>query len=380
MKVLFIQIIEKLAGSEKYFLECIPLLKAKGIDCEFLAVYRTNIKTKFRDVTDAMEDLDIKVHYIPTATSINFPLLKSINKVIKEGDFDLVHGHLLYSDVWLSLIKIMYNRKLKIGSTKHSYDLKFAELYGFDSSKRLYNLYYFLCRFSEKFINRSFTVSHSLRKLFIDLKISKADKMDVIYHAFESKYLPAENSEEYRFAPQQLVLVGRMIEMKGHRFTIDALSIVVKKFPKVQLVFVGDGPEKPKIKKQIEELGLADNIQFVGYRNDAMHFMANSDITLVSSTAEAFGIVYIESFEVKTPVITFDVPAGNELIKNEISGCLIEPFNSQKMADKIIELLEQPEKRIALAEAAFDRLNSELSSENMINKTIEFYNKILDEK
>ncbi len=377
MKVLFIQILEALSGSEKYFIEIMPLLKAKGIECEFLCVYRDNGKTGYREITDLMEAKDIKVHYLKTKSSINFTLLKNINKVIKKGNFDLIHGHLLYSDVWLACIKILFNRKLKVVSTKHSYDEKFASLYGFDSSKRLYNLYFFLCRFSEPFINRSFAVSHGLKKLFLGLNIGKEDKMDVIHHAFETKYIPAAKPDRYRSSEKQLILVGRLTAFKGHKYAFEALKIVLKKHPEAKLVILGRGEMEADLKNQCQEMGIAESVEFKGFQAEAMHFMANSDIVLIPSISEPFGIVFIEAFEVKTPVICFDVPAGNELILDDKSGCLIAPYNVNQLADKINELFQSPSKRNALAEEAFKRLKNELSPDVMVDKTIEFYKKSL---
>ncbi len=377
MKVLFVQIIRGLSGSEKYFIEIMPMLKKQGIDCEFLCVHLTEDQDKYKVVTTPLEQSGIKVHCIESRNTLNYGLLKAINTVVKAGQYDLLHAHLLYSEVWLTLVKILFNRKLKLVSTKHGYDEKFTHLYGFDPSKRLYNLYYFLCRFTEKFMLRSFTISQGLHKLFIGINICKADKLDLIYYGFEKKFATLRQENTYREAPQQLLIVGRLMPYKGHTYVLDAMPKVIEQFPDVKLLIIGTGPIEQELKEQVKTLQIEKAVDFKGYSTAAMQYMASSDILIVPSKSEGFGIVFVEAFEVKTPIVAFDVHASNELIEDGKSGHLVRPFDVDEMAEKIIDLLIHPEKRKLFVENGYKRLAHPFNPKRMVTETMTFYERVL---
>lgn len=378
MKILFIQIIRGLSGSEKYIIETMPLLKERGVDCEFLCVHLPQDGDKYRLVTNPLEEQSINVHYIETKSTLNYALLKNINKVVKKGNYDLVNSHLIHADMWMAMVKILFNRKLVLVSGKHGYDDVFTQKFGHDPTKRLYNAYYFSALFAERFINRSFAISTGLCKLFEALKISNPKKMDRIYYGFRTNYTPNPDSKKLRTSPQQLCIVGRLLKLKGHEFAFRALQIVLQKFPETQLVIIGDGVERENLEQLTKDLKLENHIQFKGFQKNAMDYMAQSDIVLVPSKSEGFGIVLIEAFEVKIPAIAFDVPASNELIEDGKSGYLIKPFEVEDLANRIIELLGDEAKRTFLANNAYQRLKNYFTPERMADETIAFYKKALN--
>ena len=377
MKVLFIQIVQGLAGSEKYFIEIMPMLKAKGVDCEFLCVHLSEDSDKYQLVTDPLEKSGIKVHFVESKTRLNFGLLKNINKIIKTGSFDFVNTHLIYGEVWLALIKIFFNRKIKIVSTRHGYNADFTDKYGFDPNKRVYNLFYILTRFAGLFSSGSIAVSQALKDFYIGQKVCKKDTVDVVHHSFDFDVQVSEKAKSLRKSKHQLVIVGRLIGFKGHRHLFSAISKLVDKYPSLKLFVVGKGDLRSTLEEQVKSLKLEEHIVFEGFQKNPIDYMIASDIVMIPSTSEGFGIVFLEAFASQTPVIAFNVSASNEIIIDEETGLLVKPYDVDEMAAKIDRLLSNSEERRRLSENALERLNTYFKPERMVDETIAFYERRL---
>ncbi len=380
MKILFVQIVRKLAGSEKYIIEVMPLLREKGIDCEFLCVALKEDSMRHLEVTEKLETLDIKVHTIISDTTFSYALLKKIYAVVKIGNYDLINSHLIHADVWMACVKRLFDKNLILVSTKHGYGNAFTTKHGHDASKRMYDSYYFSAVFAEKSVQRSLLISKGLQNLYTALKICKKEKTEVISYGFITEYTPPAKNEGYRISPNQLCIVARLLELKGHKYVLQALPKVIEQIPDVQLVLVGDGEEKDNLDHLIQELQLTDYVKFMGFRKDAMAFIANSDIMVLPSKSEGFGIVFLEAYEVKTPVIAFDVPACNEVIIHNETGFLVTPFDIEELSQRIIELLQSKEKQKRFTENAYKRLKTFHTPERMVKETVQFYYKALENK
>ena len=172
MKILFVQKVKAIAGSEKYFLGLIPELEKRGIQTEFVCVYNKNDKEKTLEFIKLYEHLHFKIHTIEVKSDKSiFKTLRKIRSLYLNGNFDLVHSHLIHADLWCTLLKRMLVIKCPIVSTKHGYEEKFISENGFNVKALPNNLYYKICRFSEKKITLSFAVSEGLKKLFIESNI-----------------------------------------------------------------------------------------------------------------------------------------------------------------------------------------------------------------
>ncbi|KXX70407.1 glycosyltransferase family 4 protein [Flammeovirga sp. SJP92] len=377
MKVLFIQKVKGLAGSEKYFLELLPELKRKGIECQFLSVRLMQDGDKPLLFNRKLEELGIKVFDVKSNSDISFQLLNKIKTIIQSDNFDLVHTHLIHADFWVALIQLFFNVKIIQLSTKHGYDEKYIELHGFKGEKKIRDKYYYICKFSEKFIKKSFAVSKGLQDLFIDLTISKPDNISTIHHGFN--YPAIDNRKEFitQKPIYQLIIVGRLIPFKGHKLLFEALSKVKNHIPNVNLFVLGSGECKESLEQLSLDLDIEENVSFIGFTEDVNEYLLKSDVMIVPSISEGFGLVFLEGMNAKLPIVAFDVSASNEIIKDNENGILVKPYDIEKLAEAIIYLFENPEKRQTYAINGYDKLISYFSLTRMVEDTISFYEKAL---
>lgn len=376
MKVLFIQKVKGYSGSEKFILETIPGLEARGLTVHFLAVYQQ--PEDLDNLSYRFEKKGIHTIYLQAKNDLNLKLLKDIHQIVKEGEYDLVHSHLIHADVWMALVKVFFNRKIKLVSTKHNYDEAYTNQYGFDPSHlKWWDRYFFLSYWAEKKVNYSITISQGLYHLYDKGNITPAHRLRYIPYGFDlPEFEPPEDSA-CRLAPQQLIIVGRLVGFKGHRFAIQALPGLLKKFPELKLVIVGEGEERESLQGLVGNLQLGDAVEFVGYQTNVFEWMNQSDVVLLPSVSEGFGIVILEAFNSRTPLVAFDVPAPNEIVEPGKTGLLAKPYELDDLAEKIEFFLKKPEEGQKMASSAYEKLMSFYCMDRMAREILEVYEGLL---
>ncbi|MBB3696340.1 glycosyltransferase [Flammeovirga yaeyamensis] len=374
MRILFIQKVKGLAGSEKYFLEMLPALMKKGIHCEFVSVRMFNDNDKPLIFIKSLRKLGIKTYDLSFKNSYDYRIIKNLSEIIKENSFDIIHSHLIHADIWCSIYKIFSRNKIPLVSTKHGYDEKYINKYGFKVKINYFSKYYLLALFCEKFIDRSFAVSNGIKQLFTGLKISSENKIDVIHHGFLYEDLKQTNSkQEY-----QLLVVGRLIPFKGHRYLIESIAELIDFYPKIKLLILGSGPEKISLKKITKKFNVEKNVIFTGFDSNVNKYLCESQILVVPSISEGFGLVFLEGYNAKIPIIAFDVPASNEIIINNETGILVKPYSTKDLTVSIKNLFNNSSEQKRLATNGYKRLKEYFNIERMVNETISFYKNVLN--
>ena len=376
MKILFVQKVKALVGSEKYFLELIPELENRGIQTEFICVYNFEDKEKTFAFIKAYENLGLKIHVLEVKSDKSIiRTLRFIRMIVKQNSFDLIHSHLIHADLWTSILKRLGSVNCPIVSTKHGYDELFISKYGFDTSKIKSNLYFKICKFSEKKIKLSFAVSNGLKQLFIESGICNSNNIRTIHHGFDLPEISHLKNREYRFSENQLVLLGRIIPFKGHKLAIEALTKVKQRINDFKLLIIGHGDEEliKELKELISNHDLNDNVLFLGYKSNIYDYLNNSDVMLVPSIAEGFGLIFLEAMNAELPIIGFDVPATNEIIEHNVTGEIVPAYDTSIMGDTIVRLLEDKNMNEKLSLGAKHKLLDYFCLDRMVTETIQFY-------
>ncbi|HEY9117567.1 MAG TPA: glycosyltransferase family 4 protein [Roseivirga sp.] len=378
MKILFVQKEGGIFGAENYQLNVIPGLQTKGVQVDFLRLYTNHQGGRGGAFINKLCELKVKTFEINIGRLPKLNALIKIRSVVQNGGYDIVHTHLIHADFYLALVKTLLKMTPVLVSTKHGYDNSFTSRFGFDAKKQKRTLYFLVSRWAEKRMKSSFTISNGLKDFFLATGLSSSDKMGLIYYGFD---LPdnhlKKGKETYRFSNYQIIIAGRLIPFKGHVFLINALAKVVDNFQDVILVVAGSGPLEESLKGHVKELGLENNVKFLGYTQDVGAFMANSDVVVIPSKSEGFGVVFLEAFSAKSPVVAWNVPAGNELIDHNKSGYLVPPYDETELAQRLIDILSNPEAQKPIVEAAYQRLKTNFNLNTMVDETILFYESAL---
>lgn len=131
---------------------------------------------------------------------------------------------------------------------------------------------------------------------------------------------------------------GRMTKVKGYDLACKTAKIL--KDNKIDFLwrFVGDGAERANIEQLVKDLGITDNIEFVGMQKNPYPYIASCDIYVQSSYEEAMPVVIIEAQILNKPVVSTDTLGGRSLIKNGETGVICK-IDEKSAADEIIKLI-----------------------------------------
>lgn len=145
-----------------------------------------------------------------------------------------------------------------------------------------------------------------------------------------------------------VLFVGRLIKEKNADLLIKSLVQLKQKFPNVKCVIIGEGPERGNLEKLSNDLGLMDNVEFLGFfdnYNDVISNMKSAQVLVLPSIREGFGMVVLEANACGLPVVVVDHPmnAAKDLIKDNVNGFIAE-ISEKSLADKIIKAINSKEK------------------------------------
>ncbi|MEZ4938232.1 MAG: glycosyltransferase family 4 protein [Crocinitomicaceae bacterium] len=375
MKVLFIQNIEGIAGSEKYFLQLIPELEKHGVEVEFLSVYLENQKEGYQQFQALLDEKGIRSFAILTKKYHSPKLIFKLKSFFREHAYHIVHSHLIYADFWMaSLRKMGWLKETKLISTLHGYQEKIYVEFCLKPEELPKNLYYRIAKFSYRKLDHVYACSYGLKTFYSKSSIHFPNGIDVIQHGFV--YPDVEIKEELR--DRKIVsIIGRVIPRKGQLLVLEQFQKVIEVFPNILLRIVGDGSELTHLKTFVAEKGLEKNVEFTGFQSDVHYYYQNSDVILVPSYAEGLPLVIFEAYNHSKPVVAFRTIGPEEAIEDGKTGYLVPPFDAAVFAEKVIQLLKDPEAIFQFGKRAKELLEEHFTIQRMTKETLEYYQKIL---
>lgn len=199
----------------------------------------------------------------------------------------------------------------------------------------------------------------------------------VIYIPNFIEKIPDEKSS---LKNKQLVSVGRLDKVKGFDDLIDIFNIFQKSYPDWILHIVGEGPQRQNLQDKINDLHLEKKVILCGNKStkELDKEYINSSTYLMTSFSESFGLVLVEAASYGLPLIAFDSAQGaKEIIENNKNGFLIPNRNKKQFANKIIEIIENPQKARMLSEHSLIVANK-FSKENISTEWNKFIDNIGD--
>lgn len=180
-------------------------------------------------------------------------------------------------------------------------------------------------------------VSHSTAN---DLRrIGYRGKLEVVPNGLDfDLYQNLSEGIEYR---PYLLFIGRLVKSKNLGIIIEAFAETLRIVPNAMLIVLGDGPMKEIWQKQAMELGIHEHVKFKGYVSEEqkIELLGKCSALVFPSLVEGFGMVILEAFALKKPVIASRISSSIELICHDIDGILLPAFSSETWAKTMTSLL-----------------------------------------
>ncbi|MEC1749790.1 N-acetyl-alpha-D-glucosaminyl L-malate synthase BshA [Bacillus mojavensis] len=296
-------------------------------------------------------------------------LASKIAEVAERENLDIIHAHYaLPHAVCAYLAKQMLKRNIGIVTTLHGTDIT---VLGYDPSLKD------LIRFAIEASDRVTAVSSALAAETYDL-IKPEKKIETIYNFIDERVYLKKNTaaikEKHGILPDEKVVihVSNFRKVKRVQDVIQVFHNIAGK-TKAKLLLVGDGPEKSVACELVRKYGLEKQVLMLGNQDRVEELYSISDLKLLLSEKESFGLVLLEAMACGVPCIGTNIGGIPEVIKNNVSGFLVDVGDVEAASAKAVRILEDEQLSKQFTEAAMEMLNNEFSSQKIVSQYEQIY-------
>lgn len=320
-----------------------------------------------------------------------------VKKIIKEIKPDIVHAHNIHHKLSYYCLKIAKKYAKGVFLTAHDVMLvKYGKFFPQDGkdvckikawdeikyAKKRYNPFRrMVIRHYLKYADKIFAVSNPLKKL---LKINNIKNVETIYNGIDVNSWKEDVEKVKKFkakynlnSKKVIFFGGRISGAKGGNELLRALAQI--KMQDIVLLVVGEENQYVKeMKGLVKKLNLEQNVVFTGWLEggelkSAYH---SADVCVCPSICfEAFGMVNLEAMACKKPVVSSYFGGPREVVINNETGYLLNPYNIELMAEKILDLFKNLQKAKQFGEAGYERAKECFSLDRQVNQTLKWYKK-----
>jgi glycosyltransferase involved in cell wall biosynthesis len=306
-----------------------------------------------------------------------------IRKVLQNTKPDILHAHFAYPEGWTAyLAKTSSSHKPPLVVTLHGYDILTEPTCNYGI--RLYRQYDALVK---KVLNNADAIIVSSTAIYREAQkiVKNPDKVHLIYNGVDTiRFHPSLDGKKIR---DQYDLHGKFVIFTvrhhscryGLEYLIRSAPIVLKKRNDVAYIIGGDGPLRPHLINLAKTLGVEKHIIFTGSipSDQLPHYYVASDVVVVPSLQEGWGLVVTEAMATGKPVIGTEVGGIPDQIIDGYNGFLVPPRDPEAIARKIIELLENPEKTKEMGKKARQLVEEKFDIEIRVKKLVRLYKELL---
>ncbi|WP_438420115.1 N-acetyl-alpha-D-glucosaminyl L-malate synthase BshA [Bacillus siamensis] len=296
-------------------------------------------------------------------------LASKIAEVAARENLDIIHAHYaLPHAVCAYLAKQMLKRDIGIVTTLHGTDIT---VLGYDPSLKD------LIRFAIEASDRVTAVSTALAGETYDL-IKPDKKIETIYNFIDERVYLKKNTESIKekhgILPDEKVVihVSNFRKVKRVKDVIRVFRNIAAK-TKAKLLLVGDGPEKCVAWQLVEKYGLQDQVLLLGNQDRVEELYSISDLKLLLSEKESFGLVLLEAMACGVPCIGTNIGGIPEVIKDQVSGFLVEVGDIQAASEKALAVLEDKQLSKRLTDHALKMVETAFSSQRIVSQYERIY-------
>ncbi len=309
-----------------------------------------------------------KIYNLNFHTPFWFDVYKKLPKDFSLKNYDVIISHMPCG-------ALMADKLLKKHSIKYIYAVHFSDIVVLKSflylpfRNKLKKIY----KEADKIAARSYVLQKRIEEIIPEAH----NKTFVAYSGIEKDYISDSIKATFNREELQISTVASLIKRKNINLIINAIANIHKK---IHLTIIGDGPERRKLEKLTQRLNIEDKITFLGNikREKVISKLKESDIFILLSKNETFGISYLEAMATGNIVIAKKEDGIDGIIKNRQNGFLINSEVSElkacieniiKISDEEIKIIRQKSidtvKRLTIKEAAENYINNIVNNDNI---------------
>lgn len=322
-----------------------------------------------KEISRYFSDINTEIEVLPLKNSLDLLSIYKLSKIIRERKIDIIHLH-GGIDYWLGILARKFAKVGKLVITRHIQN----PLGNSNIHKKLY-----------RNIDRYIAVSKEVKKMLITTNGIPSDKIDVIYNGIDiNKYKYCIDNgiklkRKFNLNNQDLVIcvIGRLCEEKNQEIMIK-VARKLNSISNIKFLIVGEDNSaqksyKKKLEKEISYYNLGSNIILTGFYKDVTNIFGISDIIVIPSKKEAFGMVAIEAMAMKKPVIASNVGGLKEIIDDQINGFLVPVGDADRLSETILKLYKDSRTRDIIGSNGYETVLNKFTLSKMVEKVEKNY-------
>lgn len=365
--------LSQLGGAERILVNTIQFLPKNRFRCS-LATFRDELDPS------VLQQLRCPVYRLPLRRTYDLNAARvagSLRRLIRDERVDITHTFFETSDIWGGLVAKLSGCPILISSRRDVGILR----------SRKHHLAYRLMR---PLVDRVLAVSAEVRNYSVRQDGLEPNRVVTIYNGVDMvKFLSPNGAARIRAslglteASPIITTVANIRHVKGIDVFIRAAALVSQEFPKAVFLVVGEVLEKQHcrdLRQLTSDLGLLDNVKFLGPSKEIPSLLKLSDVFCLTSRSEGFSNALVEAMACGLPCVATRVGGNGEAIEDNVNGFLVPPEDPQTVAHRILTLLRQPETARAMGRAAQTTVQQQFTTEAMIRQLVSVYDDLIQSK
>lgn len=372
MKILFVATVRSHIG--QFHMPFIRELKARGVEVH--AAFKDNSADKpGLDLSAIDKTFEVPFERQPLRPN-NIKAYRELKKIIDGNGYDAVHCHTPMGAVITRLAAKSARKKgTKVIYTAHGFHFFKG------ASIKNWMFFYPVEKYLSKYTDCLITINSedcelAHKKKFRAGKIYKVHGVGVELEKFKAVDADekARLRAEYGYDGDTFIMIypADLSVRKNQPMLFDALQKIAEKNKNVKLLLPGQPIRLEEYKRMVSERGIADNVEFLGYRRDINNLVGLSDLSVASSFQEGLPINIIEAMAMGNAIVATDVRGNNDAVEDGVNGYLVPVGDSDLMAEKILELMNDREKLRTFGENGLDMVK-DFSTENVNCEMLTIY-------
>lgn len=361
MRILHVITMLDIGGAEHLLVDILPLMRDAGHDVELLLF--NGVDTPFKK---ELEDKGIKIHELCHGKDVRnytrevydpYHIIR-LRKYMR--GYDIIHTHNTACQLYLPISKCVYKGKSLLVTTEHNTTNRRRSMPWFKAiDKWMYNQYSSIICISEQ------------ARINLEEYIGKKNAIVTINNGANIKTFvrPIKDVSEHRNFV--IVMVAGFREQKDHETLIRAMRLLPSNY---HLLLVGDGVKAKELRNLTKRYSVSEKVTFMGSRLDVPDIYEKTDVAVLSSHWEGFGLAAVEAMASGRPLIASNVGGLRDVVKG--AGILFTQGNDVELAAKIQWLCEHPDEYREVAKRCQERAQ-QYDISVMAEKYMTLYNELL---
>jgi glycosyltransferase involved in cell wall biosynthesis len=358
-------------GAENHLLSLVSQLPKERF--EVTVAFFKEEAIEARSLVPDFQALGVKLVDLGMSRRWDVQALRRLVRLLREGRYHLLHTHLFRADL-LGALARRWAKVPYLCSTVHNTDPFYT-----------HPLWRRLARWAAGEANRVIVISDAIGRFMANQVGIDPGRLIRIHYGLkvstDKPSLRAAIRSEFGIDPETPVagIIARLTPQKSHKVLLEAFALVKAKLPESHLIIVGHDPDglRPSLEALVDQLGLTNSVDFLGYRDDREALIEAMDCFVLPSRWEGFGLVLLEAMTLGRPVVATRVGAIPEIVVDGTTGLLVETDSRAALADALVRTLGDRAFAQRLGTQGHKRVLCDFAPEKMLASTVECYDRIL---